>query len=392
MNDKYITVGELFSGYGSQELALKYANIPHKVLYTSDIDVNAILAYATIRYDITGKVDTSDNEIISFLNNIGIKTPKNISTNKLHMLYNAVKLTNNYGDISLINDYDIPYTDLLTYSFPCTQISRAGKMTGMKENSGTKSSLIHECKKIIKKHHNKYLLMENVSDLLSKKHIEDFLEWCKWLENEGYTNSYKIMKASDYGVPQNRSRVFMISILNGDKFEFPQEIKLNTYLQDLLEDNAKFEGNILDIKSKNDYNFKDNTFNKTHIDLINIIDNEIRVKQNVKIGYIKLDNFTKGGICDLSYPTSKLRRGRVQGNGKLCPTLTASQQALYLINNKYDIRKLTNREEFRLMGVKDEDIDKILSLGLYYNEYHKLAGNSIVTNCMVEIFKKLFNK
>ena len=151
-----ITVGELFSGYGSQELALKYSNISHKVLYTCDIDINAILAYAIIRYDITDKVNISDKEIIDFLNIRGIKIPENISTYKLHMLYNSVKLTNNYGDISLINPNDIPYTDLLTYSFPCTQISRAGTMTGMKEGSGTKSSLLHECKKIIKSKHNKY--------------------------------------------------------------------------------------------------------------------------------------------------------------------------------------------------------------------------------------------
>lgn len=392
MNNNEITIGELFSGYGSQELALKYANIPHKALYTSDVDINAILSYAVIRYDIPDKVDISDKEIIKFLNNRGIKVPKNISTNKLHMLYNSVKLTNNYGDISLIDANTVPYTDLLTYSFPCTQISRAGTMAGMKEGSGTKSSLLHECKKIIKSKHNKYLLMENVSDLLSKKHIDDFLNWCKWLENEGYTNSYKIMKGSDYGIPQNRQRVFMVSIYNGDKFEFPEKIELNTYLQDLLEDDISFEGNILDIKNNINYDYSNNTFNKTHMNVIDIIGNEIRIKQNVKKGYINLNYFIKGGICDLSYPTSKLRRGRVQGGGKLCPTLTASQQALYLINNKYDIRKLTNREEFRLMGVKDEDVNRILSLKLTYNEYHKLAGNSIITNCMIEIFKKLFKE
>ena len=98
-----------------------------------------------------------------------------------------------------------------------------------------------------------------------------------------------------------------------------------------------------------------------------------------------------GGVCDLSYPSSKTRRGRVQDGGSVTPTLTThTENALRRIESDYRIRKLTPRECFRLMGVSDADIDKIQAAGISKIQQYKMAGNSIVVNCLAAIFRQLF--
>ena len=98
-----------------------------------------------------------------------------------------------------------------------------------------------------------------------------------------------------------------------------------------------------------------------------------------------------GGVCDLSYPSSKTRRGRVQDGGSVTPTLTThTENALRRIESDYRIRKLTPRECFRLMGVSDADIDKIQAVGISKSQQYKMAGNSIVVNCLAAIFRQLF--
>lgn len=98
-----------------------------------------------------------------------------------------------------------------------------------------------------------------------------------------------------------------------------------------------------------------------------------------------------GGVCDLSYPNSKTRRGRVQDGGKVTPTLTAhTENSLRQIDENLRIRKLTPRECFRLMGVSDADIDKIQAAGISKSQQYKMAGNSIVVNCLAAIFRQMF--
>ena len=157
---------------------------------------------------------------------------------KLHKLYNACILDNEMGDISILNPNNLPDFDLMTYSFPCTDISVAGKMQGL-EKGQTRSGLLWECEKIIEAKKPKYLLMENVKNLVGKKFKGDFDRWCEWLESQGYTNYWQVMNAKDYGVPQNRERVFMVSILGEhDTYEFPQKQELKLRLKDILEDNV----------------------------------------------------------------------------------------------------------------------------------------------------------
>lgn len=284
--------------------------------------------------------------------------------------------TLNLGDISKIKVEDIPQHDLFTYSFPCQDISVAGKINGIIKGQ-TRSGLLYECEKVIEYCRPKYLLLENVKNLVGKKFKPQFDEWLKYLESLGYTNYWQVLNAKDYGVPQNRERVFVISILGEhEPYEFPKPIPLNKCVGDILEDQ---------VDEKYYINKPFNLITNGH---------QISISQATKKGYIEMD---LPGVCDLSYPNSKTRRGRVQENGKVSPTLTASSQDICYIEpttqkDDYTIRKLTPKECFRLMGLKDNDIDKIQQTGISNAQQYKMAGNSIVVNVLEAIFRNLFVK
>ena len=166
MRDK-IRVFEAFAGYGSQSIALRNIGVDYEVVAISEIDKYAIQAYEAIH----GPV-------------------------------------NNLGDISTIKVEDIPQHDLFTYSFPCQDISTSGRQRGI-EKGKTRSGLLYECEKIIEHCRPKYLLMENVKNLVGKKFISQFNSWLEYLEGLGYTNYWQVLNAKDYGIPQNRERVFV---------------------------------------------------------------------------------------------------------------------------------------------------------------------------------------
>ena len=148
--------------------------------------------------------------------------------------------TFNLGDVSQVEIEDIPDHDLFTYSFPCQDISVAGNGLGLDEGSGTRSGLLWECQKIIAGKKPKYLLLENVKNLVGKRHKPNFDKWLEWLEEQGYSNYWEVLNAKNYGVPQNRERVFVVSILGEhEPYEFPEPIELTTRLKDVLEDEVE---------------------------------------------------------------------------------------------------------------------------------------------------------
>lgn len=147
---------------------------------------------------------------------------------------------NNYGDISKIDWMQVPDFDLLTYSFPCTDISNAGQQQGFDEGSGTRSSLLWECRKAIVQKRPKYLLMENVKAICSKKFMPLFQKWLQSLEDYGYYTNWAVLNAKNYGVPQNRERCFAISIRRdlldpSPVYHFPESFPLELRLKDILE-------------------------------------------------------------------------------------------------------------------------------------------------------------
>ena len=243
-NKNVLKVFEAFAGYGSQSLSLRDIEVPHEVVGISEIDPDAIIAYGAMRFDITNlHTNKTHDEMRTELmaKNIGkdFKTGKSkiprMKKAKLEMLYKFSEASNNFGDISIIEASDLPDFDYFTYSFPCQDISVAGKQEGIVK-SETRSGLLYECKKIIECKKPKYLLMENVKNLVGKKFINQFNEWLKYLESLGYTNYWKVLNAKDFGIAQNRERVFVVSILGEhEPYEFPKGFKLEKRLKDFLD-------------------------------------------------------------------------------------------------------------------------------------------------------------
>lgn len=192
-----LKVLEAFSGIGAQRMALYNLGVEYEVVAILEIDKFAIKSYEAIWGE-----------------------------------------TNNLGDISKLNVEDIPDHDLFTYSFPCTDLSVAGRRAGMEKGSGTASSLLYECERVIHNKKPKYLLLENVKNLVGKKFKTYFDDWLSWLEDEGYTNYWQVLNAKDYDVPQNRERVFVVSILGNEKYEFPEKQDLTKKVKDILEENV----------------------------------------------------------------------------------------------------------------------------------------------------------
>ena len=412
-----IKIIELFSGYGSQKLALNKLGfeVESKI---SEIDKYAIQAYEQIH----GK-------------------------------------TINYGDISKIKA--LGNADMWTYSFPCQDLSQAGKQAGIKE--GTRSGLLYEVERLLEiavyknKNQPKYLLLENVRALVSKKFMPDFKRWLNKLEELGYNNYWKVLNAKEYGIPQNRERVFVVSIrkdVDTKGYIFPNPVPLEKRLKDMLEENvpekyylsedkvAKLLKSIdinkykitepLAFDEQNNYIRKDGCVGTIMTDGSSSKHNNriiypLFIKEATKKGYAEACEYDS---ISLDQPNSKTRRGRV--GKQICNTLTCScnigvvepkviQVGNIVSTGNWDnlqrgriyspegicpalncvgggglepkiilghlIRKLTPRECWRLMGVTDEQYDRLQ--GLSDSQLYKLAGNSIVVDVLESIFKNL---
>ena len=216
-SETMLRVFEAFSGVGAQHMALRNIGKEFEIVATSDIDENAILAYYYVHcnFEKVNK-DVNKKEIIDYLLLKGISTQKKLAnkpSEDLEELYNASIISKNLGDITKIDINNIPDHDLFTYSFPCQDISSVGTRKGLDSGSGTRSSLLWECKRIIENKKPKYLLLENVKNLTTGKHKENFLAWLDYLEKQGYDNSWDILDAKDYGIPQRRPRTIVVSKL-----------------------------------------------------------------------------------------------------------------------------------------------------------------------------------
>ena len=152
--------------------------------------------------------------------------------------FNAIHGTNfEQQDITTWDkDLDV---DLIVHGSPCQDFSLAGKQAGGDKDSGTRSSLMYETIRIVKKLKPKYVIWENVKNILSKKHKHNFEKYIQSLNQLGYTSYYQVLNAKDYGIPQNRERVFCVSILGNDYFVFPEKEELKLKLKDMLEENVE---------------------------------------------------------------------------------------------------------------------------------------------------------
>lgn len=331
MEKSKLRVFEAFSGIGAQRKALENLGIDHEVVAISEIDKHAIASYEAMFGE-----------------------------------------TLNVGDITMIDPHDIPDHDLFTYSFPCQDISIAGKIQGFDEGSGTRSSLLWECEKVIKTKRPKYLLLENVKNLVGSKNMENFEKWLDILHGHGYRNFYQVLNAKDYGVPQNRERVFVVSVLDKDiEYQFPTGRGTKKTLEEILEQEVAekyyFSNEKLEtLKFRQELN---RLYDPSGISpTLNTMQGGHRQPKIIQIGR----GFNKGGLHEIS------------------PTVTSSgfERNNFLANGGM-VRKLTPLECWRLMGFEDIDFEKASRVNSN-SQLYKQAGNSIVVPVLEGIFENLF--
>lgn len=455
-----ITCNILFSGIGAQEAALKRLGLDFKVVGISEIDKYAIQSYEAINGPVR-----------------------------------------NYGDITQIERLD--YADLWTYSFCCQDISQAGKQKGFVNADGslTRSGLLKHVERLLETSvalgtQPKYLLLENVKALVSKNFMPDFLRWLDKLEQLGYNNYWQVLNAKDYGIPQNRERVFVVSIrkdIDTKGYEFPKPVPLEKRLKDMLEpfvdekyylSDEKVEkiANALNKKIENqdvsyciDANYWKGTtpqqfLNKNRRQLVKDVSNTIRCGGGGSLdgkhtwdivvepfiaddtqgfdGVRYYDNYSptlrseRSGLKVVEPKVIQVgnivntgnwdnpQRGRIYssegcspalncvGGGGLeskileegvgvnplsrklefngfkenSPALRATDyKCPHCYSDGYRIRKLTPRECWRLMAFTDVEFDCAKLSGVSNSQLYRQAGNSIVVDVLVAIFKELFN-
>ena len=456
----------LFSGIGCQERGFQNSNLfDVEVVNTSEINKEAVLSYAAVHCGLTQEmVDTyteypSREEMVRQLKeiNLGYEPEKNKyydwdklarrKTNDIEKYWLACKLTHNLGDINKIEF--LSYADLWTISFCCQDISVAGKMRGLKPDSGTRSSLLWENIRLLKRAKDdgtlpKYLMFENVKNLVSKKFIDDFNNLLEVLDELGFNSYWKILNAKDCGVPQNRERVFVISIrkdIDNGTYDFPMPFDTGIRLKDVL-DKEVDEKYYLSKDIQNRFHITDSTFTKnivgtTKPDFRTIGQRDLVYQQDsimgalvatdykqpkqivetnscIQVGDLNHYNYdemnrvySKEGCCPtlrtmqggdrqprvLEQPTILQRpHGYNTGNEfKNCPSITSSSwENNNVLKNNFRVRKLTPNECWKLMGLTEEDCANAKNIGVADCQLYRQSGNGIVTNCVELLAEHLY--
>ncbi len=448
--DKPIRLIELFAGIGSQAMALRDLGADFEHYRVVEFDKFAITSYNAIH-----GTDFPTMDIVKIRGaDLGVT-----ETDK--------------------------YCYIMTYSFPCQDLSVAGKQKGMTKGSGTRSGLLWEVERLLNEVENlpQVLVMENVPQVHSQANMQDFQKWIEFLESKGYSNYWEDLNAKDYGVAQNRERCIMVSLFGQWNFKFPQEIPLDKTMKDYLEDVVEEKYYIKTEKSQKliqklitngtldktaDYEM-DGNFNqrgKVHgensicrtilgcghagnepkvcVDLsinnpfVNTVSNCITAKDRgisnqkqcgngvVERRLGNIYGFDGGNYAGNVYDKENLSptirtfqggnqqpmivamRGRNPSNPSdrtagspteqrlepssqgLCNTLTSVQKdnLVMEININYRIRKLTPLECWRLMGFSDRDFHAAEKQNSN-SQLYKQAGNSIVKDVLMGIFKQL---
>lgn len=312
-----LNVLSLFSGIGAFEKALDNLGIPYNLVGYCEIDKYASKAYSIIH---------------------------NVPEEK------------NLKDVTKIDILDIEdRVDLITYGFPCQDISNAGKQKGFTDENGerTRSGLFFEALRIIEDYKPKFAIAENVKALVSKRFTEEFKTVLESLEEAGYNNYYQVLNAKDYGIPQNRERVFIISIRKDiDKgFKFPLPFPLELRLEDLLEDEVdeRFYLNdsridaLIEHKRRNAEN--GNGFGARFVTGEDIASGLTTSPEKSSGQYLKVKEATKQGYAEaypgdtinLNFPNSKIRRGRVGKDGVANALTCTDIQAVVTTDEKDEI-------------------------------------------------------
>ncbi len=401
-----LRVIEAFSGIGAQAKALENIGIQFEIVSTIEWDINAIYAYDIIhngKQQLSKYKKLSKDDILEKLNKMTLsgdgkkaitkRSLESMSEDSLKRIYCAIERTHDLISITDVKaetlEEDI---DLFTYSFPCQDLSICGawhnNMSGIDRNAHNRSGMLWEVERILKEYVSlgkklpTFLLMENVSNILSETHRKNFQEWQDYLSSIGYVNQIYTLNAVNFGVPQTRERTYMISVLGENEEE--KKLIEKYFEENNLEENQQKNG----IKMKN------------------------------LIKYLRIDysipKYKKE--ADISNPNNTPSRKKIFDDNKIIfdgntvkektvKTITTKQDrnpnsGLILYKggpNKADYRNLTPRECFLLMGFDENDYQRLIDNNFKMRgrdffareKLIKLAGNSIVVNVLEEIFKQI---
>lgn len=447
-----LTANILFSGIGCQERGFENSRLfDLEVLNTSDINKDAVVSYAAVHCGLTKEMIESysdypqEKEMAKCLKtiNLGYEPEKNKpydwdklarrKSNDIEKYWLACKLSNNLGDISKIEK--LPYADLWTCSFPCTDISLAGKMKGLSPSDSTRSSLLWENIRLLKMAKDdgtlpKYIMFENVKNLVGKKFINDFNNLLSVLDELGFNSYWKVLNAKNCGVPQNRERVFVISIrkdIDNEAFVFPKPFDTGIRLKDILDENVDekyyLSEKIIKGFQKHNENHKNKGTGfiwkpKTDEDIANTLrangslcptDNSIKesgIKIAGSLNPIKILQGIDKSVNDTQMIefanciTAREDRGvsnrKSEGTAVLEFPMNECSKCLKAESNdigvvcNYRIRKLTPNECWKLMGLTEDDCAKAIAIGVSDSQLYKQAGNGIVTNCCELLAEHLY--
>ena len=383
-----LQIVELFSGIGAFSKALANLGIPYERVAMCEIDPHAIKVYEALHGP-----------------------------------------TPNLGDISRVEH--LPDCDLLTYSFPCQDISNAGKKQGMSKGSDTRSGLLWEVERLLLDARERegdgqnlprHLVMENVDAILHKTNISVFETWIQSLTKIGYASSYAILNACNYGVPQNRKRCFMISSLGHDRLVFPQPCPDGRVLKDILEDDVPDKFYLSEKAMEGLKAHKARHDAKGHGFGFRITDpaREKAGSVTAKSGWRNTDTFIEDQgspgqkllhVADL--PTSYETSGRAYSANGLSPTINTCgggdkvpkmlieggkmneeqngiRSGTGTVTPDLRIRRLTPRECWRLQGFGDDDFEIAKNIGTSDSQLYKQAGNSIAVPCLEAILRAMY--
>ena len=465
-----LSVIELCSGIGAQMKGINNTHLFNaNMIATADLDKEVVVSYAAIHCGLTNEMIEnyedypSKEEMVKQLTDkrLGYDFKKDVpydweklsrkkdKTKGIEKYWLADHISHNLGDMMQIES--LPYSDLLTYSTPCTDLSIAGKQEGLKwtchdcgceydpseldvdtrytcPNCGshniksTRSGLLYEVERLLvkAKENNtlpKYLLMENVDALVSKKYIDSFKDWLIRLDNLGYNSYYQTINAKNTGIPQNRNRIFCISIrkdIDTKSFEFPQPFDTGIRLKDLLEtDNTVLEKYFLSDEVQKrlqitDPKFEKNIVGTTKPEFRTIGQRDLVYQKDSVMGTLVATDYKQpkqiladsnepihiADLCSEKFQRMHEQSRRVYSEDGIAPAMHTcgggNTEPKVERDNLRIVRKLTPKECHRLMGFDDIDYENCKAVGMSDTQGYRQSGNSIVVNVIELIIEHLY--
>lgn len=404
-----LKVIESFSGIGSQAQALENIGVDFEVVATMEWEIGAMYAYDIIHngpQDLSSYRHHNRDSLIETLSTYNLsndgKTPltyralSSMNIRQMKSILCSIERNNNFVDITSVKGEQLPDADVLTYSFPCQDLSISGhwhrNSGGIDRDANNRSTLLWEVERLLKEYVEvekdlpSFLLMENVSNILSSKHIDNFREWQRFLENLGYVNQVYTLDARNFNVPQSRVRTYMISVLSKNQVNAEQ---IRKYFEDNNLEEVK--RNFSKLRPMDEYlrlDYENPVYRNEAIQSTPIF-TPSRRKIYEQNPILAIGSKAKEGIWARTVTT---KQDRNPNSG----IITYGDEKLTEINTHY--RNLTARECFLLMGFEEEKFDLLVENNfkvransdmLNQNKLIQLAGNSIVVQVLEEIFSQI---